>query len=208
MKPLFSVACKEKRGEVTRDIFALSDSGMDINTLKMFWEKARPFKTLFNKEIQDNFEKFLSMFVRQDTNGTPVINGLFWQVDEAMTGMYYMTDIIVGYDATVHFVFFDRILNGRKEMTMMMLRYLFEKYQFRRLSVEIPKYVIDGPKTFVKCIGFKPEGRKRKAAFYNGEWYDTSIYGILPEEIGKDYNKINHISDQPKDRNESLTLVG
>lgn len=207
MKPILSVTCNEKRGEVVRNIFAMSEEGMDIATIKQFWDKARPFKTLFNKEIQDDFEKFLSMFVSQDASGAAVINGLFWKVDEDMTGMYYMTDIVVGYDATVHFVFFDRILNGRKEMTMTMLRYLFDKYQFRRLSVEIPKYVIDGPKTFVKCLGFKPEGRKRKAAFYNGEWYDTSIYGVLPEEIGKDYNKINHIPEQSKVETESLALV-
>ena len=65
-----------------------------------------------------------------------------------------------------------------------MLKYVFNRYEFNRLSVEIPMFVTEHTFKFVERIGFRVEGRKRKAASYSGELFDVKIFGLLRSDIG------------------------
>lgn len=149
--------------------------------LLSFWEKARQFRTLFGTEINDDFHKFCEMFISIE-DSEPRAHGLFWRVDD-FVGVVYLTHI-QEFDAQVHYAFFDRRHHGRQLLVRRLLQYGFEKYGFRRLSCEIP-YFARGTFQFVEEVGFKNEGRKRKAVPFDGEWFDVRCYGVLREEASK-----------------------
>lgn len=177
---ILSARCSEPEGSIVRSVRSMT---LTPSNLHKFWEHSRQFKTLFTKEVNDDFLKFLELFIVSDKEGLPIdCNGLFWVVDD-FVGVLYMTDIKPGYDALVHYTFFDRRQRGRQPLIRKMLKYVFEHYGFRRLTVEIPKYAVDSTNAFVRSLNFKEEGRKRKAAYYENQWFDVMIYGILREEV-------------------------
>jgi RimJ/RimL family protein N-acetyltransferase len=178
MMDILQVTCKEPIGDVTHVIKPMVLTPANLHT---FWEKSRPFKTLFTSEIRGDFKKFLEVFLRDGPNGIES-NGLFWVIDD-FTGVLYMTDIIPGVDAKCHLSFFDRRSKGREELVRHMLRYAFDKYHFKRLTVEIALYANPSFMRFVESIGFVKEGRRRFATLFNEKWYDVNCYGILNEEL-------------------------
>lgn len=180
VEPVVSVICPEKRGAIERNVFPMR---LDQQSLQTFWTKARKFPTLFSKEINDDFTKFLSLFLEQLPDGNVEPKGLLWRIDD-FVGVFYLTDIdLVALDAKCHFTFFDGRINGRVDLAKAMLKYAMEKYHFRRLSAEVPMYALPSAHSFVRWTGFKVEGRKRLASLYKNHWYDTVLYGVLNNEV-------------------------
>lgn len=175
--PVLEVECHEPHKVITRRVYPLQFTGENIVT---FWEKARRFRVLFSDEIAGSFQKFLEVFASQDEHGNIFGHGLAWVVDD-FTGVFYMTDIKTT-EATVHFSFFDGRFRGRLPLVRQMIKYAFERYNFIRLNVEIAKYADEKTFNFVEAIGFKEEGRKRKAVRFNGDLFDVIYYGLLREE--------------------------
>jgi RimJ/RimL family protein N-acetyltransferase len=108
--------------------------------------------------------------------------GLFWVIDNFI-GMLYLTDIKPGLDAKVHYCFFDRRHIGREKLIREMLKFVFKEFQFERVTAEIPLYATRKTFMFAEQVGFKKEGRLRKAARYDGEVFDKNIYGITKGEV-------------------------
>lgn len=180
--PIFQCPCKEDNlGSITRSVYEMD---LSPENLKKFWDKAKQFKVLFRDEVGGDFAKFISMLASQEGDRI-VANGLFWKIDD-MVGVYYMTNI-QSYDAQIHYSFFDRRHKGRHRITRMMIQYVFDRFGFHRLSAEVPAfmnrgYLKHGTIPFVEEIGMRYEGTKRKAAFFNNDWYDVRCFGILKEE--------------------------
>ena len=188
---LFEVSLKEPEGEVTRKVFPLIFTPAN---LQKFFDKAKKYPTLYGKELLDSPTEFINLFMNQ-VDGEISLNGLFWAIaDDAelnnLVGVFYMSDIMEN-DALVHYTFFDRRHKGRQPLVKAMLKYVFSKYRFQRMSVEIPLYTISKHKNqntirFILDCGFFYEGKKRKAAHYRGDWYDVNMYGILRAEALRD----------------------
>lgn len=176
-EPILVVTCHEPEGAVERSVRPMK---LTLENLRIFWEKARQFKYLFDSEINDDFAKFCRLFLQEGPNGVES-KGLFWVVDD-FVGVIYMNRIVVGVDALVHYTFFDRRHRGRHELIREMIRYGFRKYNFRRLSVEVPMYAQRATQQFVLHLGFIEEGRKRKLAWHNDDWFDVKLFSILKEE--------------------------
>lgn len=174
---ILTATCNEPSGSVVRNVYPLQ---LDPETLKLFWEKSKNFKYVFDKDVNGNFESFCNLFLFAGPDGLKS-NGLFWLVDD-WTGLFYMTRIVPGVDAEIHYIFFDRRHRGRVELAREMLKYVFRKYNFRRLTVEIPLYSSKHTFEFISELGFTKEGRKRKAIWHNDDWFDVAILGILKEE--------------------------
>lgn len=178
--PILSAKCDEPEGLTTRFVRFMK---LTPENLQQFWLKSRKFKVLFNSEIANDFAKFLDVFLDGGTDGmSPTPRGIFYVVDD-FVGIFYMTEIIPGVDANLHYSFFDRRQKGRVQLVRTMIEYAFNHYQFRRLSAQVPLFVNKFTIDFLREIGFKREGRKRKARLYNGEWFDVNYYGILREEV-------------------------
>lgn len=174
--PITSALCREPEGEVTRYVYPMP---LSITNLRTFWNKARQFPTVFGDEVNGDFKKFLEMFISQDGD-TFRAHGLFWVIDD-FVGVYFMTHITV-VDCQVHYTFFDRRHLGREQLTKNMLKYAFERFGLRRMSVEIPMYASQHTRGFTLALGFKKEGRKRKCVQYKGDWFDAMCFGLLREE--------------------------
>lgn len=190
MTPILSVTCNEPEGPVVRTIEPLVFSKENVHR---FWERAKQFPSLYGRQILGDPQKFMDMFFGVTGNGDPYLNGLFWVVDPAeFLGVFYLNNIEydrdVPVDAQVHYTFFDRRQRGRKELVLAMLRYVFNKYKFRRLSVQIPLYTKAHTRHFVLDLGFSYEGKKRKAAYYNDDWFDINLYGLLREDLDGNQN--------------------
>ena len=172
---ILSAACHEPEGVIERSVYPLILTPQNI---QKFWESAKGFRTIFGDEINGDFKKFCEILMSQEGDNV-FSNGLFWVIDD-MVGVYYMTHIEAN-DAQIHYSFFDRRHHGRQMLTRRMIQFVFNKYKFRRLTAEIP-FFAKGTFEFVEQVGLKVEGRKRKAAFMDDEWFDTRLYGILKEE--------------------------
>lgn len=156
-------------------------------SLREFWLRASPHKAIFGTDVSGDFNKFVNIFLSMDDKGMLNAKGLFWVVDD-FVGVFYMNKIEPAVDASLHYAFFDRRMNGRIDLCFEMLRFIFDKYQLRRVSVEIPTY--SSPHTSYiteNVIGFRYEGRKRSSRFYANKWFDVKYYGLLRHEFDKLY---------------------
>lgn len=173
---VFSCKCSERDGEVIRHVRFLPISR---DVLLDLWEKLRVFPTLFAQPIT-SFEEFVRCFIREDSSGNIMANGLVWKVDDV--GILYLTDIYPGYQATGHFTFWDQRLRGREPVLRSFIRYIFEEYGFHRFVCEVPLYSLPTLHA-IQRAGFVREGQRRKSVWYKGHWVDSVIFSILKEEI-------------------------
>lgn len=184
-EPLLSVPCDEPGGTVVRHVYPML---LTPENLKTLWEKSRKYKTLFGKDVRGDFGKFARLLIKQHPNGELESTGLYLLVDDFI-GVFYMTNIAVEagslVDASVHYSFFDGRHHGRLNLVKAMIKYGFQKYNFRRLSTEIPLYAKRDAFRFAELVGFRNEGRKRKATLFEDEWFDVNLFGILREEVLK-----------------------
>ena len=187
MSYIVSEMCDEPEGNMLRHVWVFKFTPENIEKL---WEKCSKFPVIFGNVVSSK-AAFLNYFLGME--GDKIVpKGLFFIVDD-FVGVYYMTNIIPEQDALVHYSFFDRRHHGRLELTKAMLKYVFAEYGFERLSVEIPMYTAthNGKKDnkfinafqFVERLGFKYEGRKRKAIKYKNEWFDVKLFGLLKTEV-------------------------
>jgi len=181
---MITVVCEDpKKGEIE---YTIKPMIFTIENLTKYWQKASEYPTLFNTEIRSDFGKFASIFVDQDRQTFEIKGrGLVWTVDteeEEMVGTFYMTEIDIPIQATVHFSFFDGRIRGRAPLAKALMKHVFEEYGFVRLNVEIPVYVKSAAFRFIDELGFIKEGRKRKAVRYADKYFDTVLFGILKEE--------------------------
>jgi len=177
---ILAVPCKENDGVVIRKVRPMVLSPENV---KRFWEESNKFRTLYNEELRGDFKKFIELFVSYGPEGIQS-NGLFWVVDDFI-GVFYLTHIEPGVKAKVHYTFFDRKHFGRVPLVREMLKFVFNKYQFVRVSAEVPAYAGSLVSNFVESVGFYREGKLRNAALYKDAWFDVKLYGILREETEK-----------------------
>jgi len=176
MNNILSVVCTEPEGEVTHEVWPFSFTREQTQKL---YEKASQFPVLFGKPLGSS-EEFLSYFITQNLSGDAEPMGLLWVIGD-FRGMFYMNNI-TDTEADVHYSFFDRRHKGREELVKQMVLYVFRKYGFVRLNVLVPAYAGLRVRIFVEKCGFRIEGKKRSAAWWRGQWFDTYMYGILNEE--------------------------
>lgn len=175
---IVSALCRERRGSAYRSVRKLVFTPENLNK---FWGESQKYPVLFNEEVGTDFTKFLELFLYQINNEVSV-NGLFWVIDD-FVGVYYLNHIVPGFDAQVHYAFFDGVQSGREDLTKKMLHYVFERYGFNRLSANIPCFVNVSTINFVERLGFQFEGKRRKAARYKNDWFDVRLYGLLRENL-------------------------
>jgi RimJ/RimL family protein N-acetyltransferase len=166
----------EDESYVVRGPMPLSSENID-----RLWKQAKAFPHIFGKETLGDAKEFINMFVQFDGE-IPIVNGLFYIVND-FQGAFYLTDIVPEEDALAHYTFFDKRHHGRETLVREMLKYVFKKYGFHRLSVQIPNYATSQARHFIQGCGFIYEGKKRKAARFKGDWFDVNLYSILRSEV-------------------------
>lgn len=174
-EPILTVECKEPEGTFMREVrFAPLTS----EKLHYLWIQLSKYPMLFNRHIVDEND-FAATFISQTPDGDIKSNGLLWEVDDV--GIFYLTEIYPAYQATGHYTFWDGRLKGRGKLIQEMIKHAFKEFGFHRLQAEVPLYARDALFAAERA-GFIKEGRLRKAAWYQGEWWDVNLYSILKEE--------------------------
>ena len=67
------------------------------------------------------------------------------------------------------------------EATRLVINYGFQQLNLHRLQAEVFAFN-ERSSRMCRSIGFKEEGRKRKAVFKNGEYHDLVMFGLLKDE--------------------------
>ena len=133
-----------------------------------------------------------------------------WRGDQLL-GILTLHGIIPGIEATLHFVFFDDNLVGKRLLLRQFIAKCFRDWGFRRLVMEVPE-PMDKLIRIMRKYGFLPEGetaltghplmtrlrelgidhperwvarqgsRKEGAHWYDGRWCDLMRLRLLREE--------------------------
>lgn len=155
------------------------------NAIKL-WEEAKKFPHIFNNVDTSTLDNFLDSFFHWNpSNSEAVAEGLFWVVDD-FVGVFYLTQIYHPDDALMHFTFFDKRLRGREKLIRRMIEYVFDTYEFHRLSAEIPAFASKSVLKFInQKVGLSLEGKKAQAIPHtNGvERSDLLLYGITRGDV-------------------------
>lgn len=190
----FSSEYNEKSKVITRFVWLMDFSKENLDQL---WQKSKEHRILFSDDVNGDFHTFCNIFLSEDVNGNIISNGLLWVVDD-FVGILFMSNI-KKREASLHFSFFDSRL--RLEISRDMIQYIFENYDFDRLNAEIVPFASPRVFNFIEELGFKREGKKRKAMLYKGEKFDLILYGLLREEFEEkwDTKREQLVVDQQKD---------
>lgn len=176
-EPVLQVLCEEPEGDIVRKVYPMA---ITYDNLHRFWDQIKIHRNIFNHEVNNDFQKFVSIFLSEEADGNLSTNGLFWVVDDFI-GVFYVNEIRPGRDAHVHFAFFDKRLKGRRNLCKEMINYAFTILQFNRISVEIPLYASPQTFNFVEALGFVSEGFKHSYMRYDGKWFDVKLYVRLAD---------------------------
>lgn len=166
------VECDEPEGIVTRKVRPLR---LDMDKLRELYGHLNQFDVLFNAHFGNDIDAFInSFFCIADGDIQPL--GLIWEIDDV--GIFVITDISPGFEALMHFTFWDRRFRGREGLMREIIKFVMSKFSFHRITTEVPLYA---PPTmgFVERIGFSKEGRKRQVVRYKGNWFDANLYSIV-----------------------------
>lgn len=160
--------------------FGKGNGYLNPSKIRDLWLAFRENPVIFTDEVEGDFERFLEVI----TNTNSVWFEIFDELSEQCVGVYCLTDIFPGYEATGHFGFWDRVASGRERLTWQMMNLVFQTYDLNRMTAEIPAYQTGTIRTAEK-LGFRREGLKRGAVKRNGEWKDLVILGILRSELAE-----------------------
>jgi RimJ/RimL family protein N-acetyltransferase len=182
--PLIQVVCNEPEGNVVRNVYPMLWTPENIEKLT---SKVLEFPTLYGREIKSPAD-ITEMFLNPSPSGITA-KGLFFVVDD-FVGLFYITDFAYNFtDAIAHYTFFDRRHRGRIPLVRAMMKYVFETYQFNRLSVEVPLFTSPHTRHFIGECGFTLEGKKRKSIRFKDDIFDILLFGILKSEVLKSSGK-------------------
>jgi hypothetical protein len=141
-----------------------------------------PFEVVFGRKLSGP-EDFVRIFMQFSyPHDDPIMNGIFWAVDDLKTGVFYLTNIYQ-HEADAHFTFFDRRIDNKKQLVRKMVQLTMDHFGFRRLNITIPKYVNAKVHQFVIECGGIYEGKKLASAQWKDAWYDESRYAMINKKL-------------------------
>jgi len=179
---------KDRTGEHIYNINLLQEFGRlapEIDTketlaikVRDLWEESSKFDVLFSDYTQGDVENFLDIFIDSRAVWTEIIR----DSDQRIVGSMFLTGVVLKHDANGHFTFWDKVASGREPIIWKALEWAFDRYDLRRVTIQIPQYQ-SGLKRFIEKVGFILEGTRRGAVPHKGVWVNLDMYGILREEL-------------------------
>lgn len=143
-----------------------------MEQVQSLWEKFASISGLFDDFHRDRADLFVQKLKSPNT---------VWLELEDGNGLYYLTNVIPNLSATGHFVFWDRKLKGREELTMDVMRWLMSKVPLVKVNSYQPDYA-KAARRFAENIGMKREGIIRRWSYSDGKLFDMFVYGMTSEE--------------------------
>lgn len=141
------------------------------------WNEMHRFKSLFSTLTINDTQNFTNVLTQADS--------LWWEVedDEGNTvGLLSITDLHRVIDCEVHMMFFDARPHEKVQLVKLLIKYVFEHYPLRRMTVTIPSFYHSTIR-LVRKLGFKEEGCKVQSQIIGNKWVDEMIFGLLRQEV-------------------------
>lgn len=150
---------------------------IDFQKAQWLWVEMQQFRTLFTDLTRGSVENLVNIILSPDSFWMEVVN----KETREVVGVFYVTDIRLVTDASVHIVLFDRKPAEKTMVCKFALEWLFQKFPFERLSAYVPE-IYHATIRLAKAIGFREEGKRRHAYLMGNKWVNETILGILRSE--------------------------
>lgn len=118
-------------------------------------------------------EAFSSMYAAGNT--------MFLEVG-AFGGVFWLSDIIMGWRAEIHVVLWDKEVKGQYKEAQGVIKWLFGFLRLKRLEAYVPTREKKACE-YAERLNFTMEGILRKRAIYDGDYVDVAAYSILLEDL-------------------------
>jgi RimJ/RimL family protein N-acetyltransferase len=151
---------------------------LTASKLASLWEKLKRFRTLFSDLTRGDVVNFVNFVTSSDTFWLEILEA------ERLVGLVVLEDMGKIIDVEAHVLFMDRDLSNKVPVCKAIVKWLFTTFPFQRLTVQIPETYM-APVRLVNEIGFKREGKKRRAVLISGKWVDVFILGLTRPEVAR-----------------------
>lgn len=106
-----------------------------------------------------------------------------WFVEAGDVGLVYLTQVLPGFSATLHVVFWDgHLTQDRREAVKSVLRTGMKLFELQRVSAAAAETNLP-VRQMLKKVGFALEGVIRRSWLGPDGLIDTFLFGILKEEL-------------------------
>ncbi len=149
---------------------------MTGDEVEELWRKVSSQKYAFDDFFKGRPDSFVMQLFHADT--------LTLQLGDC--GIVSLREIIPYGNANIHFIFWKKVaIREALKLVRPLLYGLLnnDPYHLKRITACIPAEVAETTEHAAQVLGFKLEGRMRKATMYENKYYDFLIYGLLREEF-------------------------
>lgn len=158
------------------DRWSVREVELTVEKTKALWEMLQRYKTLFSDLTRSDQENFVRVITAPHTMWFEIIDY------DVIVGIIWFGDLWQVTDCTAHMVFFDRRPAEKIDLCKAVVRWMFDNFPLRRMSVTPPK-IYHATVRLLEKIGFRQEGCKRDAVLLGGKWNDQLMFGILRHEV-------------------------
>ena len=163
--------------EIVRvDRWSVREVELTPEKVKALWEMLQRYKTLFSDLTRNDIDNFVRVITAQNSMWFEVVDY------DVIVGIIWFGDMWQVTDCNAHMVFFDRRPAEKVDLCRAVVRWMFDNFPLRRITVS-PPAIYHATLRLLEKIGFKQEGRKRDAVLLGGKWNDQIIFGILRQEV-------------------------
>jgi len=158
--------------ETDVEVVELNPFELDPKFVEELWDRVKDIEEAFDDRLRGRGDLFVNSFF----NGTHFyLLGNF--------GIATAANAVQGGDANVHFT----IWNGERPFEVVSacriaLEKIFNQFELVRATSTVGEHN-DNAIRVARLLGFKVEGRLRKANLFHGQLHDSLVLGILREEI-------------------------
>lgn len=156
--------------------WVVQDMRLSRDKLSSIWRMLKRQRTLFSDLTSNDVSNFVGAVTAS--------NSVWFEVREhgVLVGVIYFSDLHLVTDCLAHMVFFDRNIIEKQEVCIEVMKWMFHNFPLERMTVT-PPMLYKKTIHFLKVVGFKQEGLKRRASLIGGRWWDQAMYGITRQEV-------------------------
>ncbi len=156
--------------------WTVQDLTLSMDKLSRIWRMLKRSRTLFSDLTINDVPNFIAAVTSS--------NSLWFEVreDGVLIGIIWFGEMHQITDCLAHMVFFDRKPAEKKELCVLVVKWMFENFPLERMTVTPPVMYVRTVR-FLKDVGFKQEGLKRRASLIGGRWWDQAMFGITRIEV-------------------------
>lgn len=154
----------------------VQDMTLSPDKLRQVWRMLRKQRTLFSDLTSGDVGNFVASVTSS--------NSVWFEVRQngVIVGIIWFGDLHLVTDCLAHMVFFDREILDKKEVCIAAMKWMFRNFPLQRMSVT-PPVMYKKTINFLKIVGFKQEGLKRRGSLIGGRWWDLAMFGITRIEV-------------------------